>query len=113
MPISLTEVAVKEVLNVMNEQDMDPKEFMLRVGVQGGGCSGFSYSLTFEKQDKIDENMDVMQEYNDLKVAVDAKSEIYIDGTEIDFYTDINRRGFVFNNPQSRNSCGCGSSFGV
>ncbi len=113
MSIEITERAAREVKNVMEEQGMSLKEFMLRVGVSGGGCKGFEYSLTFAKIEEFNEEIDTLSEVDELKIAIDTKSDLYLDGTIIDFYTDINRRGFVFNNPQSKGCCGCGNSFSV
>jgi iron-sulfur cluster assembly protein len=81
----------------------------LRVGVTGGGCSGFSYKLEFD--DNIDEQRDTVKEILGIKVLVDKKSLLYLEGIEIDFYSGLEKRGFVFNNPNAVKSCGCGSSF--
>lgn len=82
---------------------------MLRVKVVGGGCSGFSYSLNFDSS--FDEKADTKYEKHGVIVVVDKKSALYLDGTEIDYYSDIDKRGFVFNNPNATKTCGCGSSF--
>jgi len=113
MSITITEEAIREVKIIMEAQEMPTDEYMLRVGVKGGGCSGFEYDLKFAKQEEFDEKMDSMLEFGDLKAAIDKKSELYIDGTVIDFHFGLDARGFVFRNPMAKNSCGCGSSFGV
>ena len=111
MSIIVTEAAVKEMKRVMEEQDMSQEEFSLKVGVSGGGCSGFQYSLGFEKIEEIDKKTHLVGEQHGIQVAVDKKSDLFLDGTTVDFYTDLDKRGFVFENPQAVKSCGCGSSF--
>lgn len=112
MAITLTENAVKEIKKVMSEQGMTTEAFVLRVGVASGGCSGFSYDLQFAKNEEVDELNDETYEFDGLKAVVDRKSEIYLGGTTLDFYEDIARRGFVFDNPQAKGGgCGCGKSF--
>ena len=108
MPLLLTESAAQELKKVIVEQKL-PGTTVLRVGVAGGGCSGFEYRLGFD--DKVDEKTDTVREMHGIRVAVDKKSDLYLDGTEIDFHEGIDRRGFVFNNPNAVKSCGCGSSF--
>ena len=106
--VSVTEKAASEVKKIINEQSLSDGT-MLRVGVAGGGCSGFSYSLTFDTN--ADEMADDIYEYHGIKVVVDRKSDLYLDGTSVDFYDGLDKRGFVFNNPKATKSCGCGSSF--
>ena len=108
MSVQLTETAAKEVQKVIDEQNM-PENTALRVGVAGGGCSGFSYTLEFDEN--VDEKIDTVRDIHGVRVVVDKKSLLYLDGTEIDYHTDIDKRGFVFNNPNAVKSCGCGSSF--
>jgi iron-sulfur cluster assembly accessory protein len=109
MSITLTENAAVEVKKVMDEQKMD--DVLLRIGVAGGGCSGFSYSLGFDKA--FDDEKDVKSEQHGIAVVVDKKSELYLEGITIDFYSGLEKRGFVFDNPNATKSCGCGSSFSV
>jgi iron-sulfur cluster assembly protein len=104
----LTENAAKEIKRIIGEQNL-PETVALRLGVAGGGCSGFEYRLGFDET--VDEKQDAVRETHGIRVAVDKKSELYLDGTEIDYYAGIEKRGFVFNNPNAVNSCGCGSSF--
>ncbi|MBX9653740.1 iron-sulfur cluster assembly accessory protein [bacterium] len=110
MAVLVSEKAAQEVLKIIQEQNL-PAETMLRVGVAGGGCSGFSYSLTFDT--KHDDLADDIYECHGVKVVVDRKSDLYLDGTSVDFYDGLEKRGFVFNNPNATKSCGCGSSFSV
>jgi iron-sulfur cluster assembly protein len=107
--ITLTERAAKEVRRIITEQSL-PSGTVLRVGVKGGGCSGFSYTLGFD--DKIGET-DQVAEIGDVKVACDPKSFLYLSGTQIDFEESLMGRGFKFGNPNAAKSCGCGESFSV
>lgn len=108
MAVTVTEKAAKEVQRVIGEQKL-PAETMLRVGVVGGGCSGFQYSLGFDNA--VDPMKDEIFEQHGIKVAVDKKSDLFLDGTVLDFYDGLEKRGFTFNNPNAVKSCGCGSSF--
>jgi iron-sulfur cluster assembly protein len=108
MSVTLTEKAAKEILRVMSEQKM-PETTYLRLGVVGGGCSGFQYSLGFD--DKSDATKDELSEQHGIRLAVDRKSDLFLDGTVLDFYDGLEKRGFTFNNPNAVKSCGCGSSF--
>jgi len=107
MSVVLTERAAKEVKRIMEAQNF--ADHVLRVGVSGGGCSGFSYALGFAKD--FDEKVDAKYEYHGVPVVVDKKSALYLDGTTIDFYEGLEARGFKFDNPNAVKSCGCGSSF--
>lgn len=109
MGVTLTEKAAGEVKKIITEQNL-PEEAVLRVGVQGGGCSGFAYSLNFDTS--TSERDRVIDVYG-VKLAVDKKFDPYLDGTVVDFYDGLEKRGFVFNNPNVVKSCGCGSSFQV
>lgn len=108
MAIVLTEKAAKEVKRVKEEQKLEP-EMCLRVGVAGGGCSGFNYRLGFDKE--FDEKADTRYDCHGVSVVIDKKSALYLDGTTIDWFESIERRGFTFENPNAVKSCGCGSSF--
>ena len=109
MAISLTETAAREVKRIIEDQQLPKEQTRLRVGVRGGGCSGFSYllDLTEEAAGESDEAM----ESQGVPILVDMKSLLYLDGTEIDFRDGVMGRGFVFKNPNATSSCGCGSSF--
>jgi len=108
MAITLTEKAAGEVKKIIEEQKLDA-ETVLRVGVTGGGCSGFSYALGFDKA--FDDEKDSKYEMHGIPVVMDKKSALYLEGTTIDFHDGIERRGFTFENPNAVKSCGCGSSF--
>lgn len=109
MPVSLSENAAREVKKILTEQSL-PEGTVLRVGVKGGGCSGFSYSLDFDTNTS---DKDRIVEFHGVKLAVEKKFDPYLDGTIVDFYDGLEKRGFVFNNPNVVKSCGCGSSFQV
>jgi len=109
MGVTLTEKAASEVKKIITEQNL-PEETVLRVGVQGGGCSGFSYSLGF---DTATSERDRVVDVHGVKLAVEKKFDPYLDGTVVDYYDGLEKRGFVFNNPNVVKSCGCGSSFQV
>lgn len=105
-PIHLTERALVEVRNIIREKNV-PTEYGLRVGVQGGGCSGMSYLLGFDKPKTGDETFDL----DGVVLMMDRKHAMYVMGMEVDFQDGLNARGFTFNNPQAKSTCGCGSSF--
>ena len=141
MPVTVTETAAREIQSIIKQQDLDPETIRLRVGVKGGGCSGFSYLLDLtEKQRPTDEVWEYSYAFQPaaaarqggsapgkgggvatggdpgeftLRVVCDPKSYLYLDGTVIDFKDEIMGRGFVFNNPKATGTCGCGSSFSV
>jgi len=108
MSVMLTEKAASEVKKIMIDQKMEP-DTVLRVGVAGGGCSGFQYSLGFDKT--WDPKLDSKSDQHGVAVVVDKKSDLFLDGTTLDFHEGIDKRGFTFNNPNAKKSCGCGSSF--
>ena len=109
MAIGLTERAVEELERIINEQSM-PDGTALRVGVKGGGCSGFSYTLGFD--DQINPTDQINEEY-EVRVVCDPKSFLYLNGTVVDFEDNLMGRGFKFTNPNASKSCGCGESFSV
>lgn len=104
--ITLTEKAAEEIKNIIAQEN--DHDLALRVGVQGGGCSGLSYFLTLDKDPRAE---DKVFEQHGVKVFLDSKSAMYLEGTELDFTDGLNGRGFVFNNPNAIRTCGCGSSF--
>jgi len=108
MSIVLTEKAAKEISRVFTDQKL-PEGTVLRIGVAGGGCSGFQYKLGFDNT--ADTAKDLISEQHGIKVAIDKKSDLYLDGTTLDFYDGLEKRGFTFDNPNVSKSCGCGSSF--
>ena len=106
--ITVTDTAKKQALRLMED---DGKEgFFIRVGVEGGGCSGLMYQLTFDNEEK---EGDKAFEDNGIKVVVDKKSYLYLIGTTLDFSGGLNGKGFVFNNPNAQRTCGCGESFSL
>lgn len=107
-PINLTPNAIKKVKEIMAQQDPLPSG--LRVGVVGGGCSGFSYSMSFENNAGL---MDKTFEMDGLKVYVDATSVMYLQGCTVDYVETLEGAGFKFENPNVKSTCGCGSSFNV
>jgi len=107
--IIITEKAAKEVRQIQSENNI-PENFGLRVGVKGGGCSGLTYTLGFDGEEK---EGDTVIEDNGIKLFVDGKSLFYLMGTQLDFSDGLNGKGFIFNNPNATKTCGCGESFGV
>lgn len=108
MAIELTEGAAREIKSIIEQQELDAGKIRLRVGVKGGGCSGFSYLLDLTEQDR---DNDQAFDQHGVKVVCDPKSYLYLNGTKIDFKDEVMGRGFVFNNPNANTTCGCGSSF--
>jgi iron-sulfur cluster assembly protein len=109
MAIMLTKKAEDKVKEIMLEQ---PEPYAgLRIQVVGGGCSGFSYRMGFDKS--FNDQSDTIFEFDGLKVFVDKQSLVYMDGAEVDYIDGLHGAGFKFNNPNSTGSCGCGSSFSV
>jgi len=107
--VSITEKAVSEVKRIMKENNI-PENYGLRIGVKGGGCSGFTYSLGFDGETKP---TDTIIEKDGIQVFIDMKSYLYLSGTEVDYSDGLSGKGFVFNNPNAKRTCGCGSSFGT
>lgn len=105
-PIIISDSALTQLQRIMGEQKV-PAEYGLRVGVKGGGCSGFSYILGFDVQKEKDQIFEI----NGLKVLMEKAHSMYLLGMEIDWLEGLNNRGFTFNNPNADESCGCGSSF--
>jgi iron-sulfur cluster assembly accessory protein len=108
VPISLTANAIAKVKDIMAQQNPAPAG--LRVGVVGGGCSGFSYSMQFETNAGL---MDKVFDMDGLKVYVDATSVMYLNGCTVDYVETLEGAGFKFENPNVKSTCGCGSSFNV
>lgn len=106
--IALTENAAKEIRRIMQENSLK-ESIPVRLGIKGGGCAGFTYYFDFEQ--KTPDKFDRTFESQSLKVIVDRKSLLYIDGTEVDFKTSLMERGFKFDNPKANAACGCGTSF--
>ena len=109
--IYISDKAKQKVIQLMDNAGIanDPS-FFLRVGVVGGGCSGLSYKLDFDNEQK---SMDQVFENNGLKIVTDLKSLLYLVNTTLEFSDGLNGKGFYFNNPNASRTCGCGESFAV
>jgi iron-sulfur cluster assembly accessory protein len=107
-PVTLTPAAIAKVREIMATQDPVPAG--LRIGVVGGGCSGFQYSMSFENQSGM---MDKVYKFEDLKVFVDATSAMYLSNCTVDYVETLEAAGFKFENAAVKSTCGCGSSFSV
>lgn len=107
-PVSLTLGAIAEIKRLMNEAGFDT-ENLLRVGVKGGGCSGMTYVLGFDKQTDKDEQFEI----EGIPCIMEKSHGIYLMGMQVDWQGGLNSRGFTFNNPNASNTCGCGTSFAV
>jgi iron-sulfur cluster assembly accessory protein len=107
-PVTLTPAAIVKVREIMATQDPIPAG--LRIGVVGGGCSGFQYSMSFENAAGM---MDKKLNFDGLQVFVDATSLMYLNGCVVDYVETLEAAGFKFENPTVKSTCGCGSSFSV
>ena len=107
--ITVSDTAKIRVLELLKEENR-PSNSLIRVGVEGGGCSGLSYKLEFGTEIKPE---DQVFEDKGIKIAVDKKSFLYLIGTELDYTGGLNGKGFLFNNPNASRTCGCGESFSV
>ena len=107
-PVTLTTGAVNEIKRLMNEESFDASQY-LRVGVKGGGCSGMTYVLGFDKKEDKDEIFEI----DGIKCIINPAHGIYLTGMEIHWEGGLNSRGFTFNNPNASKTCGCGTSFAV
>ncbi len=107
-PVTLSTNAVAKVKEIMAQQNPVPAG--LRIGVVGGGCSGFQYSMNFENGAGA---MDKVFDYDGLKLFVDATSLMYLSGVNVDYIETLEGAGFKFDNPNVKSTCGCGSSFNV
>jgi iron-sulfur cluster assembly protein len=105
--IQISETAAKKIRSLMAKQGI--VEGGLRVGVKGGGCSGLSYTFSWEKIPRLGD--EVFDGPEGAKIFVDRKSLLYLNGTVLDYDMNMISKGFVFNNPNAKSSCGCGSSF--
>ena len=107
--ITVTENAKNHAIDLIKNESR-PEGTFIRVGVDGGGCSGLSYKLEFDNQLK---EGDQMFEDKGIKIVVDRKSFLYLIGTELEYTGGLNGKGFIFNNPNANRTCGCGESFSV
>ena len=108
--IDLTEAAAKKLKSIIDSKPLDSKPVGVRAAVQGGGCSGLKYMLEF-----LEEHDDSLRKFerHGVSVYVDAKSFLYLMGTEIDYVDELHASGFKFNNPTAKRTCGCGESFSI
>jgi len=106
--ISVTDKAVLKIKDILKEEGQ--AEGFIRVGIKGGGCSGFTYMLDIDNEKK---ESDQLFDFNGVNILIDSKSIVYLAGTELDYTDGLNGAGFVFNNPNATKTCGCGSSFAV
>lgn len=109
--ITISESALEHVIQLMVSDGMNPETHHLRVGVKGGGCSGLSYTMEFD--DTINESDDVFEADGGLKLVVDKKSVLYLFGTELQYSSGLNGKGFTWVNPNASRTCGCGESFSL
>jgi iron-sulfur cluster assembly protein len=109
MDIEISQGAAHKIRTLMAKQGID--EGGLRVGVKGGGCSGLSYTFSWEREPRVGD--EVFQGPEGAKIFVDRKSLLFLKGTTLDYDTALLSRGFVFHNPNAKSTCGCGSSFGA
>jgi len=107
-PVRLTEGAIREIKRLMAEPDFDGTH-RLRLGVKGGGCSGLSYVLGF---DRVTEN-DVSFQIEGITCVMEKSHQLYLHGMEVDWQQGLGNRGFTFSNPNASSTCGCGTSFAV
>ena len=107
-PVEITDQALVEIKKILTTKDI-PEGYGLRVGVKGGGCSGMSYVLGFDKKREFDQEFEI----SEVTVYMDKRQGLYLLNTRIDYHDGLDARGFIFENPNATSTCGCGSSFGV
>jgi len=105
--ILVTEKAIGKIRSAMAKEGISPEQGGLRLGVQGGGCSGLSYNIRFDTQPR---ERDRIFQFSEVRVFVDPKSFIYLHGMTLDYQETLMQQGFVFVNPQATKSCGCGTA---
>ena len=105
-PVELSSRAAQEIQKIMSTKDI-PEGYGLRIGVKGGGCSGMSYVLGFDRKREHDKRFDL----DGITIYMDKRHGMYLMGTTVDYHDGLNARGFTFNNPNATETCGCGSSF--
>lgn len=108
--ISISEGAAEKIRSLWTEHSK-PAGTLVRVGIKGGGCSGFSYTFSFETHTPTKFDYVIENGAGDVKLVIDKKSAIYMAGTELDYENTLMKSGFVFKNPRAKTTCGCGSSF--
>ena len=110
MAIEITDAALTNAAR-LRAREGHPDNSVLRLGVKGGGCSGYSYVLKFDSGTK--DGDEVLRQSDDIQIVVDPKSKMFLDGLKLDYSSGINGKGFEFLNPQAKSTCGCGQSFSV
>ena len=110
--ITVSDKAAKRILEIRSEKKLSA-QIPLRIGVVGGGCSGLTYQLDFDKEPSQEDNKDQYFEINGIKLVVDMRSFLYLAGTELDYTEGLKGKGFHFNNPNATRTCSCGESFSV
>lgn len=108
--IKVSEQAKTKLISLMTEEGYDAQNDFVRVGVKSGGCSGLSYELKF---DKAQQDNDKVFEDNNIKIAINKSSFLYLAGTTLEYSGGLNGKGFVFQNPNAQRTCGCGESFSL
>ena len=108
--IHVTDRAVQHIRAAMAKEGIQPENGGFRIGIQGGGCSGMSYSIAFDKEAGP---RDHVYHFGEVRVFVDPKSLLYLQGLTLDYEETVIRQGFTFNNPNATKSCGCGTSFSI
>lgn len=106
--VQVTERALGRIRVAMAKEGVSPEQGGLRLGIQGGGCSGLSYNIRFDSQPR---ERDRVYQFDEIRIFVDPKSFLYLHGMVLDYEETLMRQGFNFINPHSTKSCGCGSSF--
>ncbi len=110
MDIRITENALTKIRDTAEKEDVDLSAIMLRVAVVPGGCSGLTYDLGW---DTVASDADETVNLNGIRIVMDLKSRLYVDGSELDFSDGFEGQGFHFNNPNAVRTCACGESFGL
>lgn len=108
--IKVSDIAKEKAIQLMTEDGFNPETDYIRVGVKSGGCSGLEYVLKFDHQK---EGSDQVFEDNGIRIIVDKKSFLYLIGTTLEYSGGLNGKGFIFNNPNAKRTCGCGESFSL
>ena len=106
--VIITDKALNKIREVFTREDKGP-EYGLRLGVIGGGCSGLSYKIDFDKE----KDKDHILSFDNIRVFIDLKSAVYLKDSTLDFQDGLDGKGFVFKNPNATNTCGCGESFSL
>ncbi|WP_212113110.1 HesB/IscA family protein [Candidatus Shikimatogenerans silvanidophilus] len=108
--VYMSNSAKKQIIKLMNKEGLDIKKNFVRIGIKNSGCTGFSYTLSFEKEKNKN---DKIFEYKNIKILVNINHFNYLNGIIIDYKDGLNGKGFLFKNPNAKKTCGCGNSFSV